>query len=240
MREILFRGKTPIDDDFCGGEWVQGFYTRFNGTEHRIYSGYAETDCGDYYPDWYEVIPETVGQYTGLTDKHGKKIFEGDIFKFEDDIVAVVIFDDGSFRLKAYGWCGTYTESGYDETGGGYGVIDCESIDWYYVRDLIVIGNIHDNPKLFKGGIGGTNHNVSDELMAEITKLLITAPSTILAVRDDGVCIDTSDVCICCGGSGKFKSMQAARTINGSTVRAEDLMITCPVCCGTGRRSDNK
>ena len=84
------------------------------------------------------------------------------------------------------------------------------------------------------------NFDVRDELMAKMTEQLRTTPGTILAVRDDGVCIDTSDFCICCGGSGKFKAMQAARQINGPTVRAEDLMITCPVCFGTGRRSDNK
>lgn len=47
MREILFRGKTPSDDEYTDcGEWVEGSYTRFNGKEHRIYSGYAEKDCG--------------------------------------------------------------------------------------------------------------------------------------------------------------------------------------------------
>ena len=79
MSEILFRGKTPSDDEYIDcGEWVEGYYTRFNGKEHRIYSGYAETDCGDYYPDWQNVRPETVGQYTGRTDRNDKRIFEGD------------------------------------------------------------------------------------------------------------------------------------------------------------------
>ena len=84
-------------------------------------------------------------------DKNKKKIFEGDVFQLEDDIIAVVIFRDGSFRLEEYGLTGTYTESGWDECGGGWDVIDCSPIDWYTLADMEVVGNIHDNPELIKG-----------------------------------------------------------------------------------------
>ena len=78
MSKILFRGKRTDND-----EWIKGFYVHLHDDKghesHRIYTGYAETDCGDYYPDWFEVDPETVGQYTGHTGMKRKEIFEGDI-----------------------------------------------------------------------------------------------------------------------------------------------------------------
>jgi uncharacterized phage protein (TIGR01671 family) len=75
MREILFRGKR-LDN----GEWVYGSYIqRWNGIMHRHYV------CDDLYE--LEVDPKTVGQFTGLLDKNGKKIFEGDVVNhgYEND-----------------------------------------------------------------------------------------------------------------------------------------------------------
>ena len=139
MREVLFRGKTPTDyEEGVFGEWVTGFYTRFNETEHRIYSGYAETDCGDYYPDWFNVLPETVGQYTGLTDKNGKKIFEGDIMP---------VWENGEkyhYKVIYNGDC--FMLSMLDSEQGSYPLSVKNGISE-------IIGNIHDNPELLKGGV---------------------------------------------------------------------------------------
>ena len=122
MREILFRGKR-----MCNGKMMFGSLMIFNGDDCYIVGD-------DFHHSHYRVHPETVGQFTGLTDKNGTKIFEGDIFKMEDEIVAVIIFHEGCFRLQTWGLCGTYTESGYDECGGGWGIIECEPIDWYYIH----------------------------------------------------------------------------------------------------------
>lgn len=128
MRENLFHGKRKDN-----GEWVEGYYCAFNGVSHRIYTGYAETDCGEFYPDYYEVIPETVGQYTELPDKNGRPIFEGNIIRdTETSDVGEIYFDTDTARF----------------------VIEFEKmiIDFsdYNNGDVEVIGNIYDNPELIK------------------------------------------------------------------------------------------
>lgn len=131
MREILFRGKR-IDN----GEWVYGNYafTDVNGKKYFIFQNK---------PLEHEVIPETVGQYTGLTDKNGKKIFEGDIIRFDENLYTVQrecdtpggYWAETGYILKHIGWS-DYTS--FTST------ID----DWENECQVFIIGNIHDNPEL--------------------------------------------------------------------------------------------
>lgn len=142
MCEILFRG-----EDVETGAWVKGFYVCLNGNEHRIYSGYAETDCGDYYPDWFKVDPDTVGEFTGLYNAAGQMIFDGDIVKFNEKKYVVQREDEtpgGSWSCTAY----ILQEVGVD---GGLSFED--TIDEYCNEICVeIIGNIHDNPELLEGG----------------------------------------------------------------------------------------
>lgn len=132
MREILFRGK-----EFYTGEWVEGYYVK-GVTRHGIVKSFA---C---HPR-YDVIPETVGQFTGLYDKNGKRIFEGDIILFEDESPTNYEYHDCT-EMR----CG---EIKFDE-GEFYltNRIAVEMGDLIYDGKLdgVIVGNIHDNPELLK------------------------------------------------------------------------------------------
>lgn len=140
MHEILFRGKR-----FDNSRWVYGYlsfiYVDGKNQDGFIYTNkariYSQEDCRS-----YDVLTETVGQSTGLCDKNGKKIFEGDIVGFED---------------------GMSTESGYAESGctgrvywdketASFQVDNRLCAESYEVlNECTIIGNIHDNPELLEG-----------------------------------------------------------------------------------------
>jgi uncharacterized phage protein (TIGR01671 family) len=129
MREILFRGKR-VDN----GEWVEGDLAH----THSVKDGVKLNNTlvgGDMV--YSEVTPETVGQFTGLIDKEGRKAFFGDIVTYFDQ--------SGTERkgvIKQYkdSWGGFIQCVGGDEEGNQDGELDHDK--------FMIIGNIHDNPEL--------------------------------------------------------------------------------------------
>ena len=131
-RKILFRGKR-VDT----GEWIKGYFMKFRD----IYTIQREDDEVFYCKD--RVIPETVGQFTGLYDKNGKEIFEGDVLKDIDDIPR---FERP--MIIEYDRCGFgYKEVGYNCVTS---IDDKEFGLEYFTDEFEVIGNIHDNPELLE------------------------------------------------------------------------------------------
>ena len=129
MREILFRGKRKDN-----GEWVHGSLitetSPFN--KNMVMTHIYDNGCNEILVD-----PRTIGQYTGLTDKNGKKIFEGDILEgdLEDSL------DPGARWRSIVVW-GTF----------GWMCKDRQRLpmDAFDILEGEVIGNIHDNPELIK------------------------------------------------------------------------------------------
>jgi hypothetical protein len=137
MREIEFRGQrfyTPNGEE----KWIYGDLL-YPGEQPRIiYGGY---------PRWeIHVIPDTVGQYTGLKDVEGRKIFEGDVVKDRRGNIGVVFFSEHFMRYQIRFYTGR-------EDLLEYGDLGVYLFDWIYPKMLlVVIGNIHDTPELLAVG----------------------------------------------------------------------------------------
>lgn len=137
MRTIKFRGKR-VD----GKGWCRGLLALNKGDENSYFLQSPLYDSDGYRGyQQYEVTPETVGQFTGSTDKNGKEIYDGDICKvlyssigFQIDVMGVVYWGDWSMSYQIY------LLPNQDE----YKLAD-------YKSDIEVIGNINDNPELLGG-----------------------------------------------------------------------------------------
>ena len=139
MREILFRGKR-VDN----GEWVYGLPFKAYSTFYRDYLWTIQHLNKFEIPiAHYDIVPETIEQYTGLTDKNGTKIFEGDIVKhynhcqikeYSEDIGRVFYYAETCRFLR--------TSKLFPN--------DCPEM--FSGNEYEVIGNIHDNSELLKDG----------------------------------------------------------------------------------------
>lgn len=165
MRDILFRGKDKDD-----GKWYEGAYRAYDDTTFCFKEDYDRHPENTHHTivfsrmtDWglpnrhlqAEVIPETVGQYTGLQDKNGKRVFEGDIcqvvyldrrcdsngnhYEAENVIIEEVAFEKGTFCFKTM-----------FEDIAMYRPIGFEIYEKQKIKHFEVIGNIHDNPELLR------------------------------------------------------------------------------------------
>ena len=140
MREILFRAKR-IDN----GEWVEGFYSQLPKPSLYIIVNQCKqhSNFSNGYPlevvecEYYEIDSETLCQYTGLTDKNGKKIFIGDVIRCSRGCPHEVIW------LKEY--AGTYV--------GGMPAVYLSGLlkGYAWTGEEEKIGNIFDDPELLKG-----------------------------------------------------------------------------------------
>jgi len=146
MREILFRGQTRRygekvragDGAKLPSRWVYGGVLQGTGAHSIIYGGENMNDPGEGLDKW-PVYTDTLGQYTGLTDKNGKRIFEGDIVKFS------------RFNALGYATRRVGDVRYYDELPVFYIMATTgDAWDWCDCEDIEVIGNIHDNPELLE------------------------------------------------------------------------------------------
>lgn len=130
----MFRGRRKNN-----GKWVDGFMLRYHD---KAYICSSVTGLYNYYENqyfgaWVKVDYDTIGEYTGLTDKNDVKIFENDILCDtcgDTPKIYSVIWADGAFMIRLKGGC-------------------CFSLNALNVGEFEVVGNIHDNPEL----IGGTS-----------------------------------------------------------------------------------
>lgn len=130
MREILFRAKRRGDEIWVYGYYAYTYENFDNDEDNRIYEHATGKD--------HVIYRNTLGQYTGLTDKNGKKIFEGDIVKINNTYVRYVVYSEIRTCFGLLRRDSVFA----DEWMGTFGNVDSCNIE--------VIGNIYDNPELLE------------------------------------------------------------------------------------------
>ena len=129
MREILFRAKRQDN-----GKWIEGSFVKYTDYDgDKVYLIYASNGNPN------NIIPETVGQFTGLTDKNGNKIFEDDIIKIRRTYLNAGYEEDCFYKVA------------WHKYWNGWALINIKSTQSCYLDNVIqgeVIGNIHVNPEL--------------------------------------------------------------------------------------------
>lgn len=142
MREIIFRGKRIDNGELAYGSLVMANGQINNGKCYilNVVSDFSYGDNGRKIRigPFVEVGPETVGQYTGLTDKNGNRIFDGDVVKVVDWLIS----DNEICRFSGY----------VDFSDGSFCIVDENEIKHFRWMDykITVVGNIHDNPELLE------------------------------------------------------------------------------------------
>ena len=126
-REIKFKGKR-LDN----GEWTCGYFYQESGNTYIIEDRQKESMLNRNIT--YKVDPDTVGQYTGLKDKNGKEIYDGDILAHNGEPIGYIV--DG---VRGYCFDVMYFSPKYEESWSLYGVVVND-----FHGDVEIIGNIHD------------------------------------------------------------------------------------------------
>lgn len=146
-REILFRGKRVDNGEWVYGRGLQQCKDELGNEIVAIFTDVVKSEKyikkeGRYTLYYAPVKAETLGQYTGLKDKNGRDIYEEDMVIIGEKLKTKVVYYDGAFRMQS-----EFSPTPTDTTDMGYMMRE------FSVR---VIGNIHDNPELMKGGSNET------------------------------------------------------------------------------------